>query len=65
MARKATVPPDLICGDIDEGYGSVADAFRANFAHRNDIGAAVCVYRDGKKVVDCWGGYRNGTTTDP
>ena len=26
-----------------------------------EIGAAVAVYRDGVKVVDLWGGYRNST----
>jgi Beta-lactamase len=30
-----------------------------------EIGAAVAVYRDGVKVVDLWGGYRNGITTGP
>ena len=30
-----------------------------------EIGAAVAVYRDGVKVVDLWGGYRNGITTAP
>jgi hypothetical protein len=30
-----------------------------------EIGAAVAVYRDGVKVVDLWGGYRNGITKAP
>ena len=30
-----------------------------------DVGAAVAVYRDGVKVVDLWGGYRNGITKTP
>jgi hypothetical protein len=30
-----------------------------------EIGAAAAVYRDGVKVVDLWGGYRNGITTAP
>ena len=57
--------PDLIGGDVDEGYGKVADAFRANFAAGREVGAAVAVYRDGVKVVDLWGGYRNGITKAP
>jgi CubicO group peptidase (beta-lactamase class C family) len=65
MGSKVAAPPDLIDGDADEGYGKVADAFRANFAARRDVGAAVAVYRDGVKVVDMWGGYHNGFTKTP
>jgi CubicO group peptidase (beta-lactamase class C family) len=66
MVHKVVAPPaDLIGGDADVGYGKVADAFRANFAAHRDIGAAVAVYRDGVKVVDLWGGYRNGITRTP
>ena len=52
-------------GDVDEGYGKVADAFRRNLGSGKEIGAAVAVYRDGHKVVDLWGGYRNGDTRAP
>jgi CubicO group peptidase (beta-lactamase class C family) len=65
MGRKVAVPADLVEGDVDEGYGKIADAFRANFAAHHDVGAAVAVYRDGVKVVDMWGGYRNGLTKTP
>ncbi len=65
MVLRVDVPPDLIGGDVDEGYGKVADAFRANFAERKEVGAALAVYRDGIKVVDLWGGYRNGITRSP
>ena len=65
MVLKVTVSPDLIGGDVDEGYGKVADAFRANFTSGHEVGAAVAVYRDGVKVVDLWGGYRNGLTKEP
>jgi CubicO group peptidase (beta-lactamase class C family) len=47
-------------GDVAEGYGKVADAFRRNLASGAEVGAAVAVYRDGVKVVDLWGGYRDG-----
>ena len=59
------VPADALHGDVDEGYGPVADAFRRNFAERREIGAACAVYRDGRKVVDLWGGYRDGVTRAP
>lgn len=65
MVLKVKVPPDLVHGDVDEGYGKVADAFRANFANGREVGAAVSVYRDGIKVVDLWGGYRDGATMAP
>ncbi|MGH3530443.1 MAG: serine hydrolase domain-containing protein [Mycobacterium sp.] len=65
MVLKVTVSPDLIGGSVDEGYGKVADAFRANFSHGREIGAAIVVYREGTKVVDLWGGFRNGITKAP
>jgi CubicO group peptidase (beta-lactamase class C family) len=65
MVLKVAVSPDRMGGDVAEGYGKVADAFRANLASGKEIGAAVAVYRDGVKVVDLWGGYRNGLTKAP
>lgn len=65
MVYSVAVPPDLVSGDADEGYGPVADAFRRNFADRGEIGAACSVYRDGRLVVDLWGGYRDGRTRAP
>jgi CubicO group peptidase (beta-lactamase class C family) len=51
--------PVPIGGDVDDGFGPVADAFRDNFARRGDVGAALAVYRDGRPVVDLWGGMRD------
>jgi CubicO group peptidase (beta-lactamase class C family) len=65
MVLKVTVSPELIGGDVDEGYGKVADAFRANFASGREVGAAMAVYRNGVKVVDLWGGYGNGISKTP
>lgn len=65
MTLKVDVPPDLVRGDVDEGYGAVADAFRRNFAERGEVGAACAAYRDGVKVVDLWGGYRDGVAREP
>ena len=62
---KVQVPSELIHGGVEQGYGPVADAFRRNFAERGEIGAAVAVYRDGQKVVDLWGGYRDGVERAP
>jgi CubicO group peptidase (beta-lactamase class C family) len=65
MVLRVKVPADLVHGDVDEGYGAVADAFRANFARSEEIGAACAIYRDDQPVVDLWGGYRDGRTKDP
>ena len=52
-------------GDVDDGYHVVADEFRRNFAERKELGAACAVVRDGKLVVDLWGGYRDNKRTKP
>jgi len=41
---------------IAPGWGPVRDAFMANFNERGEVGASLCVYRDGVRVVDLWGG---------
>lgn len=45
-----------IDGEVAAGFEPVREAFAANFAQHGDIGGAVCVYRDGRPVVDLWGG---------
>ena len=52
-------------GDVDAGYGAMADEFRRNFAERKELGAACAVVRDGNVVVDLWGGYRDKKRTKP
>jgi CubicO group peptidase (beta-lactamase class C family) len=47
----------MVQGDVDQGWGKVAEAFRANFeGSPGEVGAACCVYVDGRPVVDLWGG---------
>ena len=65
MVLKVDVPADAVSGGVDEGFGPVADAFRRNFAERGEIGAACSAYRDGRTVVDLWGGYRDGVSRAP
>ena len=43
-------------GHVAAGFESVRDAFAHNFEAHGEVGAAVCVYRDGVPVVDLWGG---------
>ncbi|MEV7324302.1 serine hydrolase domain-containing protein [Streptomyces sp. NPDC093970] len=51
-----------IDGEVAAGFEGVRDAFRAGFERRGDVGAAVCVYRDGRPVVDLWGGIADPET---
>jgi len=46
----------LIHGVFDPEFVGLRDTFAENFAKRGEIGAAVCVYKDGRKVADLWGG---------
>ncbi|GGW77946.1 serine hydrolase domain-containing protein [Streptomyces lomondensis] len=52
-------------GEVAAGFEPVRDAFAANFAQHGDIGAAVCVYQDGRPVVDLWGGVADPDTGRP
>ena len=54
-----------ITGLCAPGYGSVKDAFAANFAERGEVGAAVCVVQDGEVVVDLVGGWADEARTRP
>jgi CubicO group peptidase (beta-lactamase class C family) len=43
-------------GTVAEGFEPVREAFLRNFRDLGERGAAVAVYRDGRPVVDLWGG---------
>ena len=45
-----------IYGHCDGAFGKVRDTFEQNFAERGEVGASVCLYVDGERVVDLWGG---------
>src|SRR5215475_242491 len=60
-----TARPDAIHGYVAEGFEGVPKAFTENFSRRKELGAACCVYCQGEKVVDLWGGVRNKTTGEP
>ena len=51
-----------IRGRVEPGFEPVRDAFAANFAEHGEVGAAVCVLRDGAPVVDLWGGLADAHT---
>jgi CubicO group peptidase (beta-lactamase class C family) len=54
-----------ISGHAEPGFEAVREAFVENFARRNELGAACCIYYRGEEVVDLWGGVRNKRTGEP
>lgn len=50
-------PSGLVTGTAADGFEAVTEAFAANFTELGDVGAGVCVYRDGVPVVDLTGGW--------
>jgi CubicO group peptidase (beta-lactamase class C family) len=64
MLLQETDRPD-IKGFVSQGFDPVRKAFAENFTRRGELGAACCVYHDGEKVVDLWGGIRNRSTGEP
>lgn len=54
-----------IHGHVSPGFEPVREAFLRNFADRRELGAACCVFREGVKVVDLWGGLRDEAAGAP
>ncbi|MFC4944226.1 serine hydrolase domain-containing protein [Pseudonocardia sp. GCM10023141] len=52
-------------GEVAPGFEGVRDAFAANFDERGDVGASCAVHRDGRTVVDLWGGMADPETGRP
>lgn len=65
VVRRDMLGGMRIDGTVAPGYEAVRAAFAANFADQGDIGAAVCIYRDGQPVVDLWGGLADPDTGKP
>ncbi len=53
----------FIKGTCEPGFEPVRDAFAANFADRDEIGASVAVVVGGKPVVDLWAGWADPART--
>jgi len=49
-------------GQVTRGFETIREVFAENFDRRGELGGACCVYQDGEKVVDLWGGIRNKKT---
>jgi CubicO group peptidase (beta-lactamase class C family) len=54
-----------ISGSCDPQFTSVLEAFRTNFAERQEVGASVCITHKGRSVVDLWGGLAKPETAEP
>ncbi len=54
-----------IHGHVAPAFQGVADAFAENFRARGEVGASVCVFHRGEKVVDLWGGWADLASDRP
>jgi CubicO group peptidase (beta-lactamase class C family) len=54
-----------IQGHVAPGFEPVRAAFAENFARHDELGAAFAVVRDGKTVVDLWGGIADEASGRP
>ena len=54
-----------ISGFCNSKFDRVRVEFERNFTERGDVGASVCVTREGETVVDLWGGTANSQTGAP
>ncbi|HAS41498.1 MAG TPA: EstA family serine hydrolase [Microscillaceae bacterium] len=65
---KSTSEKVAVFGTIDPQFESVKEAFESNF-YRDDtyqeLGSSLCVYYQGKQVINLWAGYRNREKTQP
>lgn len=60
------VPADALAdvqGHCDARFAPVRAAFVGNFSDRDELGAAVCIFHHGEKVVDLVGGWRDPERT--
>ncbi len=46
-----------IQGQCSDAFESVRRAFEASFENRKELGASLCVWHHGEKVIDLWGGF--------
>jgi CubicO group peptidase (beta-lactamase class C family) len=49
-------------GTVEPGFEPVYESLERGF-EKGELGAAVCAYVDGRKVVDLWGGWADGDRT--
>ena len=59
------MPDAAIAGHCAPGFEPVADQFRRHFVAGLEVGASLCVYHRGERVVDLWGGLADRATGAP
>ena len=52
-------------GTTAPGFEPVREELERSFAERGELGAAVCVYHHGRRVVDLWAGWADAARTVP
>lgn len=52
-------------GFADERFAPVREKFEQNLSDGTDIGACLCVTKDGETIVDLWGGWADEARTRP
>lgn len=67
LAEAVTVGDHVLTihGACEPRFEPVYDAFVANFRERNELGAAVALYHEGRKVVDLWAGHLDEARARP
>ena len=55
----------VVHGECDDRFAQVGAAFARNFRDHGEVGAALCVYQHGRKVVDLWGGLKDRVSAVP
>lgn len=64
-ARGGATSAIRIEGQCNPCFAAVRQALEDNFTRRGEHGSAVCVYFEGSKVVDLWGGHLDAARTRP
>jgi CubicO group peptidase (beta-lactamase class C family) len=62
---RISIQNGSVAGTVAPGFEPVARAFAANFEQHAEVGAACAVYRDGRPVVDLWGGLADQASGRP
>jgi CubicO group peptidase (beta-lactamase class C family) len=61
----STIDVGTVSGLVEPGFEGVRAAFSENFTAGHEVGAALCVHVEGRKVVDLCGGFFDTERTGP
>jgi CubicO group peptidase (beta-lactamase class C family) len=54
-----------VSGTCEEAFRPVVEAFKENYRQEDEVGSAVSVVIDGKRVIDVWGGFADEARSRP